>query len=99
MPPSNAYGWIKRERERKGRGKEEEEDSRFVNIHYVRAEKGEGEGYTKDKERDIGGMREIRKNLQFCTVECGEGRKERDVAEEGGEKKEFFSPEPMYPFD
>lgn len=26
-------------------------------------------------------------------------QRERDVAEEGGEKKEFFSPEPMYPFD
>lgn len=82
-----------RERERKGRGKEEEEDSRFVNIHYVRAEKGEGEGYTKDKERDIGGMREIRKNLQFCTVECGEGRTERERRSRGrrGEKRIFFT--------
>lgn len=80
-----------RERERKGRGKEEEEDSRFVNIHYVRAEKGEGEGYTKDKERDIGGMREIRKNLQFCTVECVKvEQRERNVVEEGRREKRIF---------
>lgn len=67
--PSSAYGWVvKREREerRKDEKEEEEEDSRFVNIHYVCAGKGEEGRHAKDKER-----REI------DTTGCDEHRYER----------------------
>lgn len=68
-----------REKERK-----EKEDSRFVNIHYVCAEKGEGD--TPRTKRGIVGMlgtREIRKKEFTVLYEC--------VRREGGEKRIFFT--------
>lgn len=75
---------VDKEREKERKEKEEEEDSRFVNIHYVCAEKGEGD--TPRTKRGIVGMlgtREIRKKEFTVLYEC--------VRREGGEKRIFFT--------